>query len=157
MSLMSLPCPLSSTLASKRKLESQDKATDAVKPNSKIFMVDKLSRYFNGSSSALTCLKHIYVSLYCLKQHKNKHYQIYLLWSLDRVRHTKLIARLSYFKVGHVYIATRACDYCRYIYLVVPIRCYRAPKKLWGQVKWFSWSAKLFQFLSEAAAGQQPF
>ena len=70
MSLMSLPCPLSSTLVSKRKLESQDKATDAVKPNSKIFMVDKLSRYFNGSSSALTCLKHIYVSLYCLQQHK---------------------------------------------------------------------------------------
>ena len=58
------------------------------------------------------------------------------LSSLDRVWHTNLIARLSYFKVGHVYIATRACDYCRYIYLAVPIRCYRGPKKLWGQVKW---------------------
>ena len=54
----------------RRKLESQDKATDAVKPNSKIFMVDKLSRLFSGSSSALTCLKHIYVGLYCLQQHK---------------------------------------------------------------------------------------
>ena len=70
MSLMSLPCPLSSSLVSRRKSESQDKAADAVKENSKIFMVDKLSRYFNGSSSALTCLKHIYVGLYCLQQHK---------------------------------------------------------------------------------------
>ena len=45
MPLMSLPCPLSSSLVSKRKLESQDKAADAVKENSKIFMVKKLSRY----------------------------------------------------------------------------------------------------------------
>ena len=70
MSLMSLPCPLSSSFVSRRKSESQDKAADAVKENSKIFMVDKLSRYFSGISSGLTCLKHIYVGLYCLQQHK---------------------------------------------------------------------------------------
>ena len=152
MSLMSLSRPLSSTLAVRRKLESQDKATDAVKPNSKMFMVDKLSRYFSGSSSALTCLKHIYVSLYCLQQHKTNiiNFIYFDLWiGSDETYNQTLL-----FQSG-------SCIHCHRSMWLLPIYLFgcpnkmlSGPKEIVGTSQVVGWSAKLFQFLLEAAAGQ---